>query len=173
VAAVLRDPSIIAAKLRKQREEGPDPALLADREAVRRQLGKIEKQQERLIRHFREADDEGLPWDLVKRELAQAEQEKGQLQATLADLDRRLAKQRMAVEQLDALAVYCARVVRNLERFDFDGKRLALEALDIRVVANGRDWQLDGGIPSDEAAGIVSQTSKHYGFRLPPLLGRV
>jgi hypothetical protein len=69
VAAILRDPSIIAAKLREQQEEGPDPALLADREAVQPQLMKIDKQQERLIRHFRETEEEQLPWDLVKREL--------------------------------------------------------------------------------------------------------
>jgi hypothetical protein len=105
--------------------------------------------------------------------VAQTEQEKSQLQATLANLDKRITEQDMAVKQLDALAVCCARVARNLERFDFDGKRLAMEALDIRVVANGRDWQIHGSILLEDTAGIVSQTSANYGRRPPSPPARV
>ena len=39
---------------------------------------------------------------------------------------------------------YYERVSYQLDTLDFDGKRLALAALDIRVFTNGRDWQLKG-----------------------------
>jgi hypothetical protein len=48
--------------------------------------------------------------------------------------------------------------IGQCERFDFDGKRLALEALDIQVTANGREWHLDGRIPVDDV-GVVTQIS--------------
>jgi site-specific DNA recombinase len=165
VSAILRDPSLIAAELNRRRAEGPDPTLLANREATQRALAKLEKQQERLVRHFREADDDTFPWDLVKREIAQTEQQKGQLRATLAELDQRLVEQQVMVEQLDALAAYCARVVQNLECFDFDGRRLALEALGVRITASGRRWQLHVSIPIEAAVGKTNTTSECCALR--------
>ena len=61
IATVLRDPSLIAAELQRRREEGPDQTLLADREAVQRHLATLEKQQAKLLRAFREADEAILP----------------------------------------------------------------------------------------------------------------
>jgi hypothetical protein len=45
---------------------------------------------------------------------------------------------------------------------DFDSVRLALEALDIRVTARGREWQLHGNLAVEEA-GVVTRTSADYG----------
>ena len=156
VSAILRDPSLVAAELHRRQEAGPDPTALADRDQLQRRLGTYEKQQQRLIHHFRE--DESAPWELVRRELAQIEQDKRQVEAMLVAIEQRLAEQQMGVTQLEALETYCAQVSRQCERFDFDGKRLALEALDIQVTANGREWHLDGRIPVDDA-GVVTQTS--------------
>ena len=103
VDAVLRDPSIIAAELRRQQEEEPTSNWVADREAVIRSLSKVEKQQERLIRRFREAEDDTFPWDLVEREITRAEHEKVQLRASLADVDRRIAEQQAANDRLHSL----------------------------------------------------------------------
>ena len=90
-----------------------------------------------MIHHFRE--DESAPWELVRREPAQIEQDRRQVEAGLVAIDQRLAEQQMVVTRLEALETYCAQVFRQCERFNFDGKRLAFEALDIHVIANGRE----------------------------------
>jgi hypothetical protein len=164
----MEDPSLIAVELERRQAEGPDPVLLTERETLQRRLSTFEKQQQRLIRHFRE--EECAPWELIKRELAQIDQEKTQVQARLAEIERRLAAQHTVLAQLDALETYCTQVSRQLERFDFDGKRLALEALDIQVTANGRDWHLQGTIPLDDA-GVLTQTSADYDRRRHVTLG--
>jgi site-specific DNA recombinase len=160
VSAILRDPSLVAAEVQRRQAEGPDPAAFAERDRLHRRLNTFERQQQRLIHHFRE--DESTPWVLVRRELAQIEQDKRQVEAALAAIDQRLAEQQMVVTRLEALETYCAQVPRQCERFDFDGQRLALEALDIRVTASGREWHLDGRIPVDEV-GVMTQTSAHCG----------
>ena len=123
-----------------------------------RALARVEKQQERLIAKFRKADDDSLPWELVEREISRAEKEKQQLRATISEIERRLAEQQQAIGQLDALKTYCERVAQNLERFGFEEKRMALEALGVRIKANGRDWQLTCSIPT--GVGVTYQIQR-------------
>jgi hypothetical protein len=68
VNAILHDPSLLAAEIQRRQEEGPDRTAVANRDQLHRQLGTFEKQQQRLIHHFRE--DERVPWELIQRELA-------------------------------------------------------------------------------------------------------
>jgi hypothetical protein len=160
IAAVLRDPSIITAEVQRRREEGPDPVLSGDLETAQRRLANIDKQQERLLRRYSEADDDSFPWELVEREIASLEREKAQLTSAIAELEDRLAQQEQVTGQLDALNAYCERVRRNLDTCGFEEKRLAIEALGVRVIANGRDWQLTGEIPMEvPEGGILSLTS--------------
>jgi hypothetical protein len=91
--------------------------------------------------------DDDFPLDLVKQQITTAERERERWQATIAELEARMAREHLQVEQLDALQAYCARVAQNLETFGFAEKRLALEALGICVVASGREWSLRGSIP--------------------------
>jgi hypothetical protein len=102
------------------------------------------------MRQFREGDDNSFPWELVKREIATMEEEKRHLQASLAEVDRRLAAAEVALKQWEALTTYCTRVAQHLTRFDFAEKRLALDAMAIRVIANGgqvQGWRLESAIP--------------------------
>jgi site-specific DNA recombinase len=169
----MRDPALMVRELRKVLEEGPDRTLLADREAVQRHLATLEKQQARLMRVLRETDDALLPWDLLKRELAQIEQEKQQLHIQADKIEKRLAAQRGAIDRLTSVTTYCQRAARGIEAFDFTEKRTLLETLDVTVIANGRHWHLRGSIPEEEPAGVITTTSGGYGqstriaFQLP------
>ncbi len=157
VSAVLRDPSIIAAEVERVRGDEPDPILKGDLEAANRSLARIDRQQERLIGRFRAAENDDFPWELVEREIVKLEKEKGNVKVTIAEIEQRLAQQQRAVAQLEELQTYCARVWHNLERFDFDDQRLALDSLDVKVYVNGRDWRLVGRIPIN--GGVLSQSS--------------
>jgi len=68
-----------------------------------------------------------------------------------------------AVDQLGALADYCALVAANLADFDFARKRLALRAFRILVEANGIEavgpWRFSGSVPLGEPAGVLSRPS--------------
>jgi hypothetical protein len=50
-------------------------------------------------------------------------------------------------------------VAHNLTSFGFEEKRLALAALDIHVMANGREWRITGSIPLEAPTGVMSYTS--------------
>jgi len=169
VTAMLRNPQMIADELKRRQEAGPDPMLESDLEAARKALAKAEKQQGQWVARLRDTDDDdGALWNLVKAEAARLDQEKRDLHATMEDIQGRMSQQQHAVDKLDALHVYCARVGQNLESFGFDEQRLALEALGIRVTANGREWQLDGSIPLESGVlspAILCTVQNAYTFR--------
>jgi site-specific DNA recombinase len=147
VANVLRNPEIIAAEVRRLQQDGPDPIVKTDLENARRALAKLDKQQAGLGARLRDALDDAVLWDLLKTELGKIERERGELQAAVADLEKRLSLHQQVTDQLAAIPAYCARVQENLGTLSFDEKRLALEALDIKVTVNGRDWKIDASIP--------------------------
>ncbi|HEV2109428.1 MAG TPA: hypothetical protein VGR16_14305, partial [Thermomicrobiales bacterium] len=168
VSAILRNPGIIAAEVERQREAGPDASLLSDRDTAARMQAKVEKQRDRLVRRYADAEDDGFPWELLEREVARLEGERRALVATVANIDARLQQREAATVQLDALHEYCAAVAVNLDHADFTIKRNAIEALVERIDANGREWEMVGSIPIGSQTGVSSTTSRHYGRRRPP-----
>jgi site-specific DNA recombinase len=157
VCTVLRDPAVITREREQARRRGNDAGLTASLETARRRLAKVEQGQARLMERFRRSDD--FPWELVEKEVGRAEVERTQILAEIATLETRIAARQQSARQWEAAEAYCQRVAGRLDALDFDGRRLAIEALAVRVTANGRDWQLDGGIPlADGYAGILSST---------------
>jgi len=149
----LEDRSIVEAEIAARLNAGPDPALVAERESIARLIERTEGQQERLMSLLR--DDAAMPVDLFRREIANAETEKRRLRGELATVDRKLAEAEDALASLQDVADYCDTVAGNLEDADFDLKRLAFEAVDVTVRANGPSFTLEcflpgrgGGIPN-------------------------
>ena len=70
----------------------------------------------------------------------------------------------MALQQVDALMAYCARVHQRLQAFDHAEKVVALEALDIRVTwIPGHPFTMQGSIPM---GAIVESPSKRWACQL-------
>ena len=70
--------------------------------------------------------------------------------ARIAELDRRIAEQKAAVVQLEAVESYCCRVKANLADLSFERRRDAVETLIDRVVGNGPhpgNWRIEAAIP--------------------------
>ena len=70
--------------------------------------------------------------------------------------------------RLEAFSASCARVRANLGGFDFDKKRVAFEALGVRVVASGTNpdkWRIGGTTPieAEGDAGASSRTCSRLG----------
>jgi len=159
IAAILRDPSTIIAEVERRRAIGPDRALTNTRETAARMFAKLERQRERLVRRYAEADNDGFPWELVEREITRVESERRSAQAALSEIDERLAEQERSIIQLDDVRAYCDRVGANLDAADFTTKRSAVEALIERIDANGREWSLIGSLPTGANTGVVSHSS--------------
>jgi site-specific DNA recombinase len=172
IEAILRNPSTIIKEVERLRTAGPDETLTATRETAARMLAKLERQRERLVRRYADADDDSFPWELVEREITRVESERRNAAAGLADIDARLAEQERSITELDDLRAYVDRVGANLDAADFDTKRSAVEALVERIDANGREWNLTGSIPLRANAGVVSISSSGCARQQRPLPAR-
>lgn len=86
--------------------------------------------------------------------MREAEQVK-KARLALEDELRELQQQRQRVANLDGLSeqvrTFCAQVAQRLDDFDFEEKRLALRALQVRVAVDGHGAKLTGAIPQDLA----------------------
>ena len=152
----LEDRSVIEAEIAARHDSGPDPALVAERASLARLIERAEGQQERLMHLLR--DDVAMPVDLFRREIAAAEEEKRRLRGELATVDRQLAEDDDALASLQDVVDYCDAVVGHLDDADFDLKRLALEAVDAAVRADGRSFTLQCFLPG-RTVGTATQTS--------------
>lgn len=165
IAAVLRNPDLIADELRRREDAGPDPILASDLDKAEREIARCEREQAKLLRGFASCDDskEDALWRLTEREVKRLEAERERWQDVADKAEARLAEQNLASAQLTALHEACTRWAHNLDAFDFDDKREALAALDVRMHANGtdpNDWHIAGAVPigpvEDATAGLVS-----------------
>jgi site-specific DNA recombinase len=147
IEGILRDPQTVAQELKRLQDAGPNPSLVHDLENARSRLGGIDKQRQKFIELFAEADDGSEAWEMVKEQIDSIGAEKRTVSAIAAEIERQLGAQQAAVDQLRELAAHVERVGSNLKAFDFEEKRLALEALGVTVYADGRDWRIECGIP--------------------------
>jgi chromosome segregation ATPase len=147
VSEALRNPQVIKDELKRREAagQGSHSQIQADLEAARRQQKKLEGEIENLVRRGATVDDE--VWQVFEKEIAQKKEGCQRFDRTIRELEARLASDSNAVNALEALFEYCYRAKANLANFGFDEKRLALEALGVRLDGQARDWTLKIHIP--------------------------
>ena len=146
VSEILTRPAIIKNEIRRQQSQGPDLGLGEELERAQQKLGAIDAGLDRLLTKFRQTENASL-WDLLEIQVKQAEKEKGLINARIAEIHSKLAVQqstRLALEKLDS---YCGRVASRISSLDFSQKRLALDALGVKVFASGHETRLDITLP--------------------------
>ena len=109
------------------------------------------------MRRAATADDE--LWAMFQEQINLRKTERQRLAGLVAEAEARIAAQGGDAASLTALTEYCERVRGNLDKFGFDDKRLALKALNLRIVGNGDEYRLDVSFPVGPAAGDLPQTS--------------
>jgi site-specific DNA recombinase len=142
----LRDPALIETEAAAARSRGADASAATELLSTRRSLTRLDQQQERLVARYRTSDDATFPWELIEREVARVEREKSELRATIGRLEARATSQAAVAAKVEQLSAYCARVSRKLDRFSFDEKRFAFDAIGLQVHASGRDWRVEGDL---------------------------
>jgi site-specific DNA recombinase len=159
VKAILNDPSIIELEIKRLEKTDPNPQLKRDLESAKKQLAKVERGLQALLRRFRNSADDSNLWPYIEREIGQAGKEKEQLETTIADIQNRIAKQTSIVDDLRTLKDYCKQVRGRLDKFGFEDKRLAFKALRLKVYASGKDksqWRYEISIPMEQLEPIKS-----------------
>lgn len=156
IQSILEDPAIIAAEIERRRALGEDSMtqVRADLDAARGQLSRVKGELKRLVSRAASADED--LWQMFEKEIGAKREVKKRLEATVASAEARLAAEDADAANLVALSAYAARVRSRLTSFSFAEKRLALEALDVKVTGSGREWRLDVSLPD---AGVMPTTS--------------
>lgn len=161
VCAVLRDPGRIAEQLQARASAEPPRGQAEELEAARAKVTRITAQQQRLIARFG-AGDEAFPWGLIERQVVTLEAEKAKALAVVATLERQIGEQQQFGRQVATLETYAHAVAAQLDAMDLPARRLALEALGVRVEASGRKGggvrRLSATIPGAGTVMLVSGT---------------
>lgn len=149
IAAIIRDPDLVAAEMKRHQEEGPDPAIATELATAQRKIAECDRQLQRLVDKYVASTDESME-PFYERRKDELKAEKEQWTRRAKEAEQYLTHYQHAQAGLEALYAMCARIAENLETFTFEEKREALEAFDIRITGNGYDWTLRGYLPNDE-----------------------
>jgi DNA invertase Pin-like site-specific DNA recombinase len=139
VSVALCDSAILA-ELERQRQAAVDAVLESDLHTAQRARDRIDDLQQLL--RARDSESGGFPREFIRDHIHRLEQEKSDLQTAIDELTGRIVVQQRTASCLASLMEYFRLSSRPLVEVDLDRKRRTLEALDIRVVANGREWTL-------------------------------
>lgn len=144
VRQVLGNPQVVLAEVRRRKQEsGPSP-LDSEIARKRRQIEQSKKAEQRLIQLLRHADDQT---DYVLDQINEVKKERKEAEERLSELIR-LKEDRDKWETAEVtLDELCARVKNNLDRCTFQDKRLALDALAIKVTATPKQIFIEGSVP--------------------------
>jgi len=170
VESVLKEPSLIIDELRREAETGAQ-GLESRIDEVRSALARLDLAERRLIRLYRDGEFDARKVhdeiDCIKAEREVWQQELQELE------DIRRAKEELRDKEL-AIEEVCDQVRENLARFEYEEKRLALEALEIQVnVGQGNDVAIYGAIPIRELTATsrsCGELTKAIPFQLQAML---
>lgn len=154
VKKVLTHPDLVLFELqRRQDEAGNREGTEKQLTLLTKRINNVDRAMQRLVTLYRynEIDDE-----YILKETKKLKEEKQRLLQEKEQLHKRLEVRAVADFQIEAIKQYCDRVAQNIERFTFEEKRLALEALDIKVIVDSEGIKMQGVIPID----IVSTQSR-------------
>jgi site-specific DNA recombinase len=165
VEQVLHNPALIAAEVQRQQAHSDEltTAIQRDLALVASALMKCQREEERWTAAY---GAELIDLTELKAYRAEIAARRQGLQDQEQSLHAQLASVQHGVHQVEALISYCTRVRQQLQTFDINEKRLALQALAIQVTwAMEQPLQVKGTLPLDEGS-IVSSTAK--GVMRPP-----
>jgi len=114
---------------------------------VERKLKILDGDQEKLLDHSLR----GFPPELVIKENEKINESREELLRRKAELEDRLTQAKTTRANLDNIAAFCKLASKNIDEFDYEQKRLALQALQIKVWIDGEAITIEGAVPQTEA----------------------
>jgi site-specific DNA recombinase len=152
VESLLSNPTLILNELEQRRAEaGHGDFLEQEILQVTRRLKSLDREQGQLLQWALK----GFPEDAIATENEKINQVRNELQNQRAELERRIDEARQREVDMSAIEQFCKSVGQNLASFTYEDKRMALEALQIKVLVDGNNVSMTGAIPIP-AGDIVS-----------------
>ena len=152
ITKILEQPELVLEEVK--RRKGGTSVLKQEIARLQAKLRSLAGQQRKLVNLYQldEVDDEH-----IRRASQQIKRDRAELEAEVLKLE----KQKQEIESLDEVGEqvkkFCARATERLDGLSLEEKRLALEALQIKVVVGTSGVKLFGVIPSSYAT--TGQTS--------------
>jgi site-specific DNA recombinase len=174
LSAYLGDRDLIIAELEKEKQAaGQTGAFETELKQVERQLKAADHEQHQLLQWALK----GFPENQVEAENQRLNKAKETLKAQKTELEAQLKASQNAVINVPNLERFIEDMQKRLPELDFEGKRLALDMLDITVWLDHESVEVTGTI--DPESGIVRTPSsinlplsKHHhqgSYTMPPL----
>lgn len=129
----------------QRRQEALKPDRVESRlQEAKREIERLKRQEQNLIYLYRvgEYDEELL--EIETKRLKEARRKAISRYEELSGEQLRISQ---LAEQVEDIETYCDCASRNLEKLDFDQKRLVLEALEIQVTVDGSKVMIRGFLP--------------------------
>ena len=144
IEELLSKPEIIEAGLEaKISEANKIDTNLKERETILLQLRHQEKEKDRTWKAFELTGDETKFTREIKGVIGRIEE----LENRKLELESRIEASQQEEVDIQGVRRFCELAKENLSNFSFEEKRLALEALRIRVLVNAATITVEGAIP--------------------------
>ena len=144
VERLLSNPEFVLSELERIKNEPNQKDFLENElTEVLRRLQKLDKEQERLLQWALK----GFPEETVINENEKINRTRADLKERKAELEKKIEDAKENEVDLEGVERFCELARENLMNFTYEDKRLALEALQIRVAINGDNISVHGAIP--------------------------
>jgi site-specific DNA recombinase len=148
IERILEDPSLIIGEIERQRRDADSLSILeTEQRHIERQLKAVDRDQAQLL----EWAIKGFPEDMVEAENKKLNARRESLNTRKQELEQRIKVSQEATVTIPKLEQFVQMVRERLAGADFETKRMALEALDIKVWIDGQDVEITGVIPVSDS----------------------
>jgi len=171
IEVLLSQPELVLVELQKKEEEAKKYSQQfahwqSELQGVEAKLRNIEKQKDRAWKAFEITGDENR----FRADIARADEDKATLEEQKAKLEQNIIAFQQCQVDIEGIKQACYLVKRNLKyQMSFEDKRLALEALQIRVTVDGDKVNIEGSLPlqSYESLSSASKSPRQRWLILP------
>ncbi len=99
--------------------------------------------------------------DALLDEINQLKQDMEQDEQKLAELTQSHENMAGLADAELKIGEYCSTVLRNLDSFTYEDKRLALDALGVQIVATPGDYQLTATLPIEVSSNVSANVHSY------------
>ncbi|MBA7716568.1 hypothetical protein ES703_125642 [subsurface metagenome] len=144
IELLLSNPELVLTELQRKQEESSSINFLErDLEAIRARLKFKEKEKDRIHKAFYVTGDE----ERFKKAMAMLTEEVKALEEEEINQINRIEANKQFALNVEGIKEACELVKSNLASLNYEEKRLALKALQIKVMVDGSDINIEGAIP--------------------------
>ena len=148
IERILANPSIIVTEIEKQRRcVGDVSHLQTELSQIERRLKAIDRDQSQLLQWA----IKDFPEDMVVIENKKLNAGRESLKAQKAELEQKIKASQEAAINFPKLEHFVELIREKLTKLDFETKRMAIEALDIKVWIDGYNVEVTGAIPISDS----------------------